>query len=267
MPTPEAPAPEAPTPEAPLVWTQPFHVRAYEVGPGDVASPLAIVDYFQEAAGEHAAALGIETFKTAGGVAVWALSRIAMEIDRLPRWRDPVTVETWPSGREGLRATRDLVLRGASGEALVRARTVWFVLDLARRRPVRLPPAVHAIQPPKRPAVLALGAPPEAPDAPQSSRAFTVGQADVDRNGHANHARFAAWALEAAPGAPPFAGLRALDLAFRAEAVLGDRVVSEASRGPAPEALGAASGGAVVRHAILHAETRRPLALARTRWT
>lgn len=253
------------SPEAPLVWTQPFHVRAYEVGPGDVASPLAVVDYLQEAAGEHARALGIEHFEIGDAGAAWVLARLALEIDRLPEWREAVTIETWPSGRDGLRATRDLLMKDATGATLVRARTVWFVFDLARRRPVRLPPAVMVIDPPDRPAALGLGDAPLAPEAekpPALSRTFDVRRSDLDRNGHANNARFAEWALEAADR--PLADLRALDLAFKSEVLGGETVESIAAPlDPPPEA----SGGRAVAHAILRASDRRLLATARTLWT
>ena len=258
MPPPEAHPPERPSPEAPLVWSQTFHVRAYEVGPGDVASPLALVDYLQEAAGEHARALGIDRFETGTEGAAWVLSRLAMEVRRLPVWREEITIETWPSGRDGLRATRDGLLRAASGEVLVRARTVWFVFDLARRRPIRLPPAVLAIDPPDRPATLTLGPEPRAPEAPSlqapEAARFAVRRADLDRNGHANNARFAEWALEAA--ARPLADLCALDLAFKGEALAGDAIASEASS----EASGA------VRHAIFRTPDRRLLATATSHW-
>lgn len=247
------------SPEASLVWTQPFRVRAYEVGPGDVASPLALIDYLQEAAGEHARALGIEHFETGDAGAAWVLSRLAMRVERLPSWREEVVIETWPSGREGLRATRDLILRDASGAALVRARTVWFVFDLARRRPIRLPAPVLAIVPPERPASLVLGAEPVAPEAkdgtPLTSRTFDVRQSDLDRNGHANNARFAEWALEAAPEA--WHRLRSLDLAFRGEALAGDTVVSET----------AASGDGQLSHAIFRQTDRRLLSTATSTWT
>ncbi|OZC03190.1 acyl-[acyl-carrier-protein] thioesterase [Rubricoccus marinus] len=245
------------TPEAPLIWTQPFHVRAYEVGPGDVASPLAVMDYLQEAAGEHAQALGVEHFDIGEQGAAWVLTRFAMEIDRLPTWREAVEVETWPSGRDGLRVTRDLVLRDASGATLVRARTVWFVLDLARRRPIRLPPAVVALHPPDREAALVLGPEPMAPEAASADvvgRTFDVRRSDLDRNGHANNARFAEWALESAPAARDWSRLRSLDLAFKGEALAGETVLSEAS------------GDATLAHAILRESDRRLLATATSTW-
>ena len=240
---------------APLIWTEPFRVRAYEVGPGDTASPLAIVDYFQEAAGEHAEALGVETFDLGGSVGAWVMTRMAVEFERLPRWRDAVTVETWPSGRDGLRATRDLLLLDRDGNRLARARTVWLVVDLTRRRPVRLPPAVLAIDPPDREASVVLGAPPAAPEQVESARTVTVRRSDLDRNDHANNARFVEWALDAADRDP--AGLRALDVSFIGEARLGDTLRSVA----------AAESEDTLAHAILRDGAGRPLATLRTRWS
>lgn len=238
-----------------LIWREEFRVRAYEVGPGDLASPLAVVDYLQEAAGEHARALGVEQFDIGPTGGAWVLARLAVQFDRLPRWRESVTVETWPSARDGLRATRDLLLRDADGDPIVRARTVWFVVDLARRRPVRLPDAVLAIDPPQREASLLLDAEPEPPSVVQRSRPFDVRRADLDRNAHANNARFVEWALESADR--DVSQLRSLDVAFRGEALAGETVLSEIG----------SSGTEGLAHAILRASDRRLLATARTTWT
>ncbi|MEM1057257.1 MAG: acyl-ACP thioesterase domain-containing protein [Bacteroidota bacterium] len=244
----------------PLVWTEAFRVRAYEVGPGDLATPLSVVNYFQEAAGVHARALGIERFDLGEAGAAWVLARLAVSFGRLPRWRESVTVETWPSGRDGLRATRDLLLKDADDAILARARTVWFVLDLARRRPARLPPAVLDIEPPDRDDALALESSPTPPADPDSSRTFDLRRSDLDRNEHANNARFVDWALEAVDRAP--ARLVSVDIAFKEEAVFGDTVVSEAG------AVGTrAVGTGAVSHAIFRQSDRHLLATARTRWT
>ena len=240
---------------APLVWSQDFRVRAYEVGGGDLASPLAVVDYVQEAAGEHARALGVERFEIGEAGGAWVLARMAVRFERLPLWRERVTVETWPSGRDGLRATRDVLLRDDADEILARARTVWFVLDVARRRPVRLPSAVLALDPPERPAALDLPPTPTPPETIRQSATFTVRHLDLDRNEHANNARFARWALDAADQDP--SRLSMLDLAFRSEAVLGDGIVSNVGE----------AGDGTLAHAILRASDRRLLATARTLWT
>ena len=238
---------------APMVWRQAFTVRAYEVGPGETARLLTLCDYVQEAAGEHARALGVERFTLPSGVGAWVLHRLRIEVGRRPRWRETVTVETWPSAHDGLRARRDALLLDAGGGVVARAATHWLVLDLARRRPLRLPDAVTRLAPPDRPFALPL---PDAPtalagDAETELRA-TVGRADLDRNAHANNVRFAAWALDAGP---PDQNPASLDLAFRAEAVRGDALVSRAR----PD------GGAVA-HEIVRERDGATLAVARSTW-
>ena len=268
--------PDSP-PDSPYatVWTEPFRVRAYEAGPDDRAGLLAVLNLFQEAAGEQAAAHRLDVFELPAGPATWVLSRLrAVVCGPLPRARDAVTVDTWPSDRDGLRAHRDFVLRDAAGAALVRATSVWFLLDVARRRPVRLPPAMDRfLPPPDVPRGLTLaGAPaPAAPAAPARCERFAVRHADHDRVGHANHVRIAEWAIEAVPERVRAAArLSALDVAFHAEATAGQAVVSAC--GPEPGTAGGATALAhhVFREAAGDAAGSAPaqtVALARTLWT
>ncbi len=243
------------------VWTEPFRIRAYEAGPDERVSVLSILNLFQEAAGEQARAHDLDVFSLPAGPATWVLSRLRLVVTApLPRLRDAVTVDTWPSDRDGLRAHRDFVLRDAVGRTLVRATSVWFLLDIGRRRPVRLPPAMDTfLPPPDVPRALTLGGI-EAPAAPQHTErteAFTVRHADLDRVGHANHARVAEWALEAVPEAVrAVARLADLDVVFQSETTAGQTVVS-------------ACGPATVPGALAHLLTRdgRPVATARSLWS
>jgi acyl-ACP thioesterase len=99
-----------------------------------------------------------------------------------------------------------------------------------------------------------MGDPPEAPAETEHTASFAVRRADLDRVGHANNVRFLEWALEALPDD---AGLREIEVAYRAEAVVGDTVVSEAGPLSGPER----------RHRLSRGADGRTLALARTLWT
>ena len=83
---------------------------------------------------------------------------------------------------------------------------------------------------------------------------FRVRRSDLDRVGHANNVRFVEWALEALPDG---AGLTEIDILYRSEAVVGDRVRSEA---------GPLVGGARA-HRLSRESDGRFLALARTVWS
>ena len=240
----------------PLVWTEPFSVRAYEVGPDETASVLRVCDLLQEAAGEHARASDREGFPLAGGGwSTWVLSRLRLQVRRRPRMRERVEVTTWPAALDGLRATRDFRVT-AGGETLAVATSLWFLIDVGRRRPVRLPAAMDGFAAPGEPRALTFDGAPEplAPDAVEHDAAFAVRRSDLDRVGHANNVRFVEWALEALPDD---AGLAGVDVLYRSEAVYGDTVRSEA---------GPREGDARL-HRLSREADGRILALARTAWS
>ena len=242
-------------PGVPLVWTEPFQIRAYEVGPDELASVLTVCDLLQEAAGEHARASDREGFPLPdGGRATWVLSRLRVRVARRPAMRERVVIETWPSELDGLRATRDFRVTN-DGDELATATSSWFLIDVARRRPVRLPEAMNGFAARDRARALAFdGAAPTAPSEVEAERSFRVRRSDLDRVGHANNVRFVEWALEALDTDD---GLREVDVQYRAESVYGDTVVSRASP---------LKGGAR-DHEIARASDGRTLALARTLWT
>ncbi|MDX1531030.1 MAG: thioesterase, partial [Rhodothermales bacterium] len=220
-----------------------------------------VCDYFQEAAGNHATALGVATDRLLENGRAWVLTRLRLEVDRLPGWRERVTVETWPSDSDGLYAHRDFLLRADEDAVFGRGTSVWFVIDVARRRPVRLPEAVRALRLPERPDAYAheMEPLPEPGETPHES-AYRVRHDELDLNAHANNARYVAWTLDAVP---PERYERAvphrLDVQFRAEAVRGDVVRSACSAPPD-------GAGGLLRHRLTRESDGRLLAVAETAW-
>lgn len=239
----------------PLIWSEPFAIRSYEVGPDERASVLTLCDLLQEAAGEHARAAGKDGFSLPNGsLATWVLSRLALEVDRRPRLRERLEVETWPADLDGLRATRDFVVTGGDGVRLASATSQWFLIDVERRRPIRLPRSMDGFSVPDKPRALVLEGEPVAPATVEHQATFRVRRSDLDRVGHANNVRFIEWALEALPSD---VGLEGVDVLYRAEAVYGDEVASQA--GPLVDGER--------YHRLARVSDDRTLALARTRWT
>ena len=246
--------PDAP----PATWTEPFRVRAYEADPGGLAPAATLVDYFQEAAGNHAAAFGLERGPALlpGRYGVWVLTQLEIALDRRPAWREQMTLTTWASDRDKLYAWRDVELTGDDGP-IGRGTSRWLVLDAERRRPVRLPATLECLPLPDRLGVMAREplrlAPPE-PVAHTDRR--RVRASDLDQNAHANNARYLVWTLDALATRPPLPGrLAGFALQFKAEAVLGDEIVISCSP----------LVGGRVQHAIRHSDGR-VLAFVETRW-
>lgn len=267
--------PEAPHARAPLdlfmsfsVYMPPvepyqetFKIRSYEATPQAEASVQSVCNYLQEAAGNHARLLGLSIEQLVEENLTWVLGRLRVRLDRMPSWREAVEVETWPSGEDGLMATRDFLLR-VDGREFGRATSAWYMLDIGRRRPVRIPAVVRALELPDREPTLPHTFPRlRMPDAYEHEVDFRVRYSDLDMNQHVNNVRYIEWALEGIPGgATADYRLHELDVQFKAETVEGQTVVVETA------AVDSQPPERQFRHRLSTRDSAREVALLSTTW-
>lgn len=241
-------------------WTETFRVRAYETDPTGAVSVPTLCNFLQEVASNHAQALGVSVEQLTAQQLTWVLSRLHVEVASYPQWRETVRVETWPSGVEGLYATREFMIYDGEAREIGRGTSAWLMIDVARRRPVRIPDFITAIRRPERGRVL-----PDtferlpAPKAASHSHDIRVRYSDLDLNQHVNNVRYVAWALEALPAALlQTHRLTTLEVHFRAETSAGALVGVQAE--PASDEPG------TYLHRVFHASDGRDAAVVRTRW-
>jgi medium-chain acyl-[acyl-carrier-protein] hydrolase len=252
-----------PPPDAPVLAL--LHVvRSADTDVRGRLSLVAASELLQESAARHAVALGVgaDTLSPLG--LAWVLVEWRLELDAVPAWRDEVTVETWPSGLSERIATRDFRLASADGREWGRATSHWVVIDVARRRPVRMPETVRAVRRPDRPRALAGGLSRlAAPDPPEATFDLPIRWSDLDMNGHVNNLAYVAWVVESVPRDVLHASApRSLVISFRAECRGDDTVRVERARDPA-----AGGGGReVFLHRIVERGSGRELARAHTEW-
>ncbi len=235
--------------------------RAGSGGP-DVGGRLSLpslCEALQEAAARHATALGVGGDALRAQGLAWVLLQWSVDAAAWPAAGEEFGVETWPSAFTDRIVKRDFFVRSGAGDLLSRATSHWAVIDLGRRRPVRMPEAVRAIPTPHRPG--ALDAPLlklPAPEPPLTVLTWRVGPEHLDANGHVNNVRYVEWIAASLPGGgPPADEPVRLDVSFRAEARAGESVTVE--RGAEP----GAPARAAFRHRVVTVEGRE-LALART---
>ena len=246
--------------DAPPLWRDAYRVRSYEIAPDGLLTLPTLCDYLQESAGNHATALGVATDRLLDEGIAWVLTRLRVEVDRYPAWREELTVETWPSALDRLYAQRDFVVTDADGAEIARATSQWFVMDVVRRRPTRPPASLAEVDRPERPHAVAPDRTPLATlEVPEHERLFSVRRSDLDLNQHVNNVRYVEWALEAAPDAlDEHHRPHRLDVQFRAESVYGDTVRSACSPTETDD-----TG---LLHLVSRPADDRTLALARTEW-
>lgn len=67
----------------------------------------------------------------------WVLSRMRVEISKLPKWKDWVTIKTWINTLENSRSVRALEVY-VNGIKVVGSETFWAVINTEKRRPEAL---------------------------------------------------------------------------------------------------------------------------------
>ena len=215
----------------------------------------------QETAVAHAAILGVSVETLMDNGVAWVLSHLDLKVERWPGPDAEITIKTWPEAASRLIIERRFEVLDSAGELSASASTYWLVLDLKRRRPVRLPAVVleamtkHEIgSATVKPDRL------EQPDLVDLERVFTVRRSDLDMADHVNNTSYVEWAMEAVPDEVwKNQELAELQIGFLSECHQGQTIVSVS------QTTGDARGSEV-RHQLVRREDGEPAALARTVW-
>ena len=225
-----------------------FKVRSYECGPDGRATLPTVCNFLQEAASLHAASLGFGKgdFAAAGENISWVLTRMAVKMNRYPKWEDELTVETFPRGGRKIVAWRDFEVKDGQGETLGVASSEWMIIDLKTRKIHAVPEKVFQANDPGN--VPVLGFEPFAkfrfPEITGTEardvRTFTAMKSQIDLNGHVNNVHYINWMLEPCESRCP----AEMEVVFRSETFAGDevRVETAASDGYTYHRVSASDG-------------------------
>lgn len=211
------------------IWRGTYMVHSYEIDPLNRIRFQAIGNYLQDAAGADARRLGVSIDQLLPRGMTWMLNRLCVQLNRLPGWGEIVHIETWPAAVQRLHAIRDFIIRDERKQEIGVATTAWLLIDLSRKRPMRLPDWIvkfHPIEPKRAIEWPATDLPPV--EAIHLERAFDIRLRDLDLNRHVNNASYIEWMLETLP--PEFYETRAVERArvvFANESHFGEQITGK----------------------------------------
>ncbi len=201
-----------------------FEIRSFDVDTGCTARLPVFCRFMQEAAYQHAEHFGLGHTHLAPSDMAWVLSRMRLDVRRLPKWGEQVKLRTWPSGRDRLFYSRDFAFTDSSGETILSASTAWFVIDYKKRERVTPDWWMNSGLPigPKvfdsKPARLK-------PCGCEAGRSMRVNYGDLDQNGHVSNIRYVEWIMNNLPLAFHQSHvIQSLEVNYLAEAVYGHEV-------------------------------------------
>lgn len=237
-----------------------FMVRSYEVGENSFINLPVLCNYFQETAGLHAHELQFDIKDLHKKGLTWVLYKMNIEVIIYPkRWQN-VTVQTWPSIGEGFKAFRDYKLIDEDNHTLALGVSQWIVLDIKKKRAVKLPENItafgqqvdsHVLKPVGnlKPTV-------------NSKQKFitTVSSYDLDMNKHPNNVAYIKW-LTGYIDDESLSNKTCYDfqIQYIAEANRNDNIYLNYGIENSSDEL-------IITHSITNSKDGKELAIARSKW-
>ena len=206
-----------------------FTVEAEHTDALGQAKPSALMYYCQEAAGGHCKQLGLDWAALQTRGLFWALIRTQVQVCRLPRLGERLTVQTWPMPTTRSAFPRAVLATDEQGNCLFRATSLWVLVDTQTRRmllPGRSGVTLEGIT---------LGGElpmPESlpPIAGQVRLCRRVGPEDLDRNRHMNNTRYMDWLFDLFP--PQKSQIKGFAVCYLAEALEGQELAVSSQYSP-----------------------------------
>ncbi len=193
-------------------YTRDYFVHYYEVGPSRRLTLSALLGYFEDIAILHSEARGLGLDWYEENRCGWMLIKWDVSIRELPRFGQTVTLATRINGMKSFFADREFTLLSAGGEILAEGRSNWILVDMDKRRPMRIPREQwerFAVGPESASKCVTIGDVAGASGAatgegrgaeggasPVTERTFTASNGDIDTNLHVNNLCFIEWALD-----------------------------------------------------------------------
>jgi len=114
-----------------------FPVKSYHSDQNGKLTLYSLFHFLQECAWDNARInnFGFEYLEQEN--AYWVLSRVLVQLDEYPNWKDEISIKTWPKGTDGFFALRDFLIY-KNNKIIGRAATSWLILDRTSKRPKKL---------------------------------------------------------------------------------------------------------------------------------
>ena len=103
----------------------------------------ALIDAFQDCSTFQSEDSGVGFYVLEKENLVWVINYWELEIKSLPHLCDHVTVGTYPYSFKGCFGYRNFYMKNREGDFIVRANSLWTLIDSKAAKPVKAPDFIH----------------------------------------------------------------------------------------------------------------------------
>lgn len=138
----------------------------------------------------HANALGVGYADLVKDNMGWVLSRISLEMTRMPGINETYSITTWVEGLNRRFSARNFQISDSNGNTIGYARSIWVAIDFTTRRPADISHILGRIIPSKR--ECPIEPLPRLAEITEASRSINhhFNFSDIDFNRHVNTCRY-----------------------------------------------------------------------------
>lgn len=209
------------------IFKRQYHIDLRDVDFNKQLKLSTLFSYFQDIASLASADLGfgIETLEKKFGVA-WILTRIRVDILRMPNWDEEITIETWPLEPTRVEFDRDYLVKDASGNIIIKAVSKWVIMDIKERK-IKRSDLIQIHYPEKITKRAIAGKLAKLKDFGKLEPVYdkVIGYSDIDFNGHLNNSKYVDYIMDCFPVADhQNYTIQTIDLNFNQEALPGDSI-------------------------------------------
>lgn len=209
-------------------------VRYSETDENGRLSIAAVVDYFQDCSTFHSESLGVGVSYLKDRGLLWVMSAWQIVIDRFPGLCENIEVGTYPYEFKGFMGLRNFFIKDETGNMILRANSVWSLMDLNAGRPAR--PDEHMMNAYCLEEKLLMDYAPRRISLPwdesegqngfTQNEPFVVGRQNLDSNHHVNNGQYIYMAQDYLPECFEIGQMRA---EYKKSALLGDTIYPKVS--------------------------------------
>lgn len=180
----------------------------------------SLVDYFQDASTFHSEDLGVGYDYLLPKDLVWVINTWQIDIIKYPRYLDRVKISTVPYKYRGFLGYRNFTVESKNGEVLVKANSMWSLINLSTMKPAAVPEELPGIYGSAEPMEMDYqNGKIRVPEGAEEKKPITVEQHFLDPNRHVNNGQYVNIAAGYLPEGFKIGRLRA---EYRKQAFLGD---------------------------------------------
>ena len=184
----------------PVVTARNYNIHYYEVDIKKMAHITTIINYLGDMAMYQSEILGVGIDYLKENNMAWVLYKWDITMDSYPLLNETIKVQTSAYSFKKFYGYREHEIIDAKGNKIGHANSVWFLINMNRRRPMRIMEGmyeVYGIDENNNTDIDIQNIPPISEV--HSEKSFQVRYSDIDTNMHVNNVKYVAWALETVP--------------------------------------------------------------------